>query len=742
MKKRLIIFILFVTPLFFWESTVFSKNKKIITEKSYCDSNSNINYFIPDRKIENIKITFDNERKWAKNLFNALISPDKFVSNKYKKKFNASLLVIFQGEIECNFRAKIRFSGDLRDHISRIEGRIISSMDVEITENINGIKKFKLFLPHTKKDENEVFITSLLSHLGYLSARTQKIEKVYVSGQGHPYLLSESVHRKEFLEQHDRNEGPILSLDETYEMNSNSKLNNILIARIRNSKWIKGDNQKFEKSVKALTFLNYYFLNIAGNNRRDMQLISPMDGMENLFFEAKSLELTKFMKYNVLIHALGAYAHLSPGDARFYFNPITDRFEVIYNDGNSTIMGFEGKILYNLIYEDMQNFTSSLISDLKSVDRTLLIKELNEKGLKLSEKKISKLLNKIIDRVKKIKEVKSYNKKESNYRVNNFNNFIEILDNLNIGYIFYDSGYKNFQICKKSKCYKANLDSKQKQSLINQRLKIKDYKYIFIGDKAISKFENLKIKSFLDTFLKKEIDKNFFIYYNSGRIKVDKEKKIIELTQEEINSRFVIIKANIKDYKIKIKNIKSFHNSSNHLGLTGCLTFYETYFDNVYLNSEKASCEDAINIIKSKGSINHILVKNSSSDSIDIDFSKIKINKLEITNSGNDCLDLSYGEYDINIINVNNCGDKGISVGEKSKLNAKNISIIKSKISAAVKDGSVLRVDNFNAINYDTCLALYRKKNEFVGSIAYIKNNNCKKESIYTQNGSVLNITK
>ena len=26
---------------------------------------------------------------------------------------------------------------------------------------------------------NEVFVTSLLSHLGYLSARTQKIEKVY-----------------------------------------------------------------------------------------------------------------------------------------------------------------------------------------------------------------------------------------------------------------------------------------------------------------------------------------------------------------------------------------------------------------------------------------------------------------------------------------------------------------------------------------------------------------------------------
>ena len=35
-----------------------------------------------------------------------------------------------------------------------------------------------------------------------------------------------------------------------------------------------------------------------------------------------------------------------------------------------------------------------------------------------------------------------------------FNNFIEILDNLNIGYIFYDSGYKNFQICKKSKTLK------------------------------------------------------------------------------------------------------------------------------------------------------------------------------------------------------------------------------------------------------------------------------------------------
>ena len=194
--------------------------------------------------------------------------------------------------------------------------------------------------------------------------------------------------------------------------------------------------------------------------------------------------------------------------------------------------------------------------------------------------------------------------------------------------------------------------------------------------------------------------------------------------------------AKIKDYQIKTTSKESFSNNQNFLGLTGCLTFYQTFFDNVSLYSEKANCEDAINIIKSNGNINEIIAKTSKSDGLDIDFSHIRIKKLEIIESKNDCLDLSYGEYEIDIIDVNGCGDKGISIGEKSKLNSKNISIVNSKFSTAVKDGSILTVENFNATNYDICLALYRKKQEFVGAKVFIKNNNCKKKSIYIQNGS------
>ena len=733
MKKRLIILILFVFSFFSFENIAFSKLSEITKEKSYCNATDLINYFIPDRKIESIKITFNNERKWSKNLFNALISPSQDIQAKFKKKFKASLAVTFIGGITCDFSAKIRFSGDKRDHIIRVGGKIISSMDVEINENINGVTKFKLFLPHTKKNENEIFITALLNNLGYLSARTEKIKKVNISGKEHPYLFSESVHRKEFLEQNNRNEGPILSLDEFYIMNSNPKFNEILIARIRNSKWIKDDNQKFKKSVKALTFLNYHFINIAERNK---PLINPTNGMEKIFFEENSLERKKFMKYMVLIHALATYSHLAEGDLRFYFNPMIEKFEIIYNDGFSTIMGIPKKIKYNLLNKDMQIVTPSLINQIDSIDKDKFRNELRIRGLILDEKKLIKLFNKITDRIKKIRNFKKFSKNDEKYYVNNFDRYVEKLNSLNIGYIFYDSEFDNFIICRKSKCYKSNLDVIQRQDLLNQKLKIKKSKYIFLGNKFISDFKNLKIESFLNTFLKKEIDKNFAIYYNSGKIIVDNKKKTIELIHEEINSRFFIMNAKIKDYQIKTTSKESFSNNQNFLGLTGCLTFYQTFFDNVSLYSEKANCEDAINIIKSNGNINEIIAKTSKSDGLDIDFSHIRIKKLEIIESKNDCLDLSYGEYEIDIIDVNGCGDKGISIGEKSKLNSKNISIVNSKFSTAVKDGSILTVENFNATNYDICLALYRKKQEFVGAKVFIKNNNCKKKSIYIQNGS------
>ena len=37
--------------------------------------------------------------------------------------------------------------------------------------------------------------------------------------------------------------------------------------------------------------------------------------------------------------------------------------------------------------------------------------------------------------------------------------------------------------------------------------------------------------------------------------------------------------------------------------MTGCLSFYNSYFDGTIINSKNAFCEDSVNIVSSKGNI-------------------------------------------------------------------------------------------------------------------------------------------
>ena len=60
-----------------------------------------------------------------------------------------------------------------------------------------------------------------------------------------------------------------------------------------------------------------------------------------------------------------------------------------------------------------------------------------------------------------------------------------------------------------------------------------------------------------------------------------------------------------------------------------------------------------------------------------------------------------------------NSNDKGISVGENSKVNIDNINIKNNKIALAVKDGSVAKLNNVFFENNTYDIALFNKKKEF-----------------------------
>ena len=81
--------------------------------------------------------------------------------------------------------------------------------------------------------------------------------------------------------------------------------------------------------------------------------------------------------------------------------------------------------------------------------------------------------------------------------------------------------------------------------------------------------------------------------------------------------------------------------------------------------------------------------------------------------SKNDAIDFSGSKVNLEGIYINGSGDKGISVGEGSILNAKNILIENSNIGIASKDESNVYLDNITIENVFIGLAAYIKKVEY-----------------------------
>ena len=75
------------------------------------------------------------------------------------------------------------------------------------------------------------------------------------------------------------------------------------------------------------------------------------------------------------------------------------------------------------------------------------------------------------------------------------------------------------------------------------------------------------------------------------------------------------------------------------------MSFINLNLDEVTIEAKHSSCEDTVNFINSKGSLESIKIEDSFSDALDIDFSEIKIKKIEIYNALNDCVDFSSGNY-------------------------------------------------------------------------------------------------
>ncbi len=724
--KHKIFFLIFLVILI---TPSHSKNNNSCFTYKLNNIYSENNEFVYPKKIS---LKIDKNKKFMVNNLNILTS-DKIIKKKFKKRFSGQVKIFYKDRI-CNFKARIRIHGDFKDHVKMVRGNINQSLDIHLKEgNINGITKFKLFLPATRKNpDEEIIITEIFRSLNILAPKTFFIN---VDNQSNNYLaLFQEKIEKEFLEFNNRKESVILEGDERYlfdnpEKNIDWESKLISLAKISNDELLIKSKDYKEILLDALSNLNKFYLNEKNYKEHNGVFYyehAKLNDKPLLRSDLSDLK-DKFAIFNSLIFATNSQHALDLHNRKFYWNKEYQTFEPIYYDGNIDINKEikEIGLPINKYFFENNLLTLNLLNDLKQeVITKKILKNFNV--VERNQNEVTQKINQIKSNLKKInnlylkKALDNKNIKKNNH-LENLNEYFSKIDNKNVYPIFFDNNFKNFYKCKFTKCSLVQFTDDEIRKLVNGNLKKNNNYYQFIGVNNIQNLELILNNPSTSKDLKIIEFKNSKIIYNKEEYHIKELKDdLINITQLIPNTRMIITGGSLENLKISANFILKDKNTNKKTfgirGLTGCLNLVDLKLNNVDIEILNGNCEDAINIIRSEGLINSLFAQNSSNDAIDFDFSDIKVSKLEILSAGNDCVDLSYGKYNFKNAKITDCGDKAISVGEKSKLKIKNLTVSNSQIGIASKDSSYVQLENGNFDNLEICLSAYKKKQEFIGA--------------------------
>ncbi|MFT5846823.1 MAG: hypothetical protein ACJARX_001597 [Psychroserpens sp.] len=148
-------------------------------------------------------------------------------------------------------------------------------------------------------------------------------------------------------------------------------------------------------------------------------------------------------------------------------------------------------------------------------------------------------------------------------------------------------------------------------------------------------------------------------------------------------------------------------------GVTGAVTFYESPVDLQFVAVKNNACEDALNIVRAKFTMDQVSISNTQSDGFDGDYVQGTISNCQFDNLGNDAIDVSGSDLIITNVVISNAGDKGLSAGENSKMSIDTIEISDSEIAIAGKDLSIINAKNLKILNTKLGFTAFQKKPEF-----------------------------
>ncbi len=154
---------------------------------------------------------------------------------------------------------------------------------------------------------------------------------------------------------------------------------------------------------------------------------------------------------------------------------------------------------------------------------------------------------------------------------------------------------------------------------------------------------------------------------------------------------------------------------------TGSVALYFADLAMEHVTVEQNTSEDAINPKFCTVRARDCLYRDGRSDAVDYDFCSGTDLGTRVERFGNDGIDVSGSTLRIEGAVIRDVGDKGLSVGEASRPEYVDVTVIGAHTGVAVKDRSDARFERLTIVRADTAVALYVKKSSFGPSQALFR---------------------
>lgn len=680
------------------------------------------------KHIQNIIITVPKSSNYVKNFLRIITVPTQNIPPELKIKFKAFITVNYSFG-NCTFPGTIKQNGDWRDHIDFDDhGAPIRSLNVTLnTGNILNAVKFKLLLPETRNDLNEVLGAVLLSEMGFITPETFQVRTVVNDVE--TMMLFQEDAQKEMLERNNRREGPIFEGDESllwsYKDYKTFELSELALARMVNKNWFLKGLSSEAISLKAYKALQKEYLR--SNYGFDTRNIYPNEEHDKVFQE-----------YFLVLLSMNGLHGLAGHNRRFYFNSFTNAFEPIYYDADLDLKK-PFNSLDNLIefekYSKISKFRNKF-SELKSnLDVLKNFKDRSLKSDQITENFFIQALSNLeanLDEILKLVELRAQDGENHIGKAHPalVKQYLKSQNKLSLNQIVI------FELEERSGSYLAHLGNGKNHDLNSKALAQLISKNKINGERAVYLPDNKIVLNREKTDKKSSLERIGLIghieYSDGVRVDFSEKEKRISFTQSLPSDWVLFSDTNLQGWRIDFLglernhlNISTEEQRFNYRGMTGCLNFYNTEFGDTEINVVYGGCEDSLNLVNSKGKLTSITIRNAYADALDIDFSKIEITDLTVEKAWNDCFDVSGGDYTIKNGRLYSCEDKGVSVGEKSQVYFEKLNIDNAAIGISSKDLSKVYVNEANVSSVKLCYEVFQKKQEFGGANLNIDRLSC-----------------